>query len=117
MLKWLNKKTSVEPGAVLQVVSSEGTKVSVGTSQEEFDAQAVTFLETNGFPLTEEYKGLFAMFIQHSADDDDTFDPDRIARCIRKAKAKEYAYYLIHPEKRAKPEPQLEVVPDAKEEN
>jgi len=82
-------------------------------SQEEFDGQAEFFLIQYGFPSTDEYRKLFAAFVQVSPDSEDDFDPEYLAKCIRKAKAKEYAFYLMHPERRKKAEAPVEAV-DAK---
>lgn len=75
-------------------------RVTFATSQEEFDQQATDFLLSYGFEDTAEYRKLFGALVQHSGEDDNTFDPNLMARRIRKQKANEYAFYVIYPEKK-----------------
>jgi hypothetical protein len=79
-------------------------KRKLAQTQEAFDAQADAYLVEYGFPVDDEYRALFGSFIQHSDDKEDTFDPVLMAKRIRKAKATEFAFYLIKPERRPKKE-------------
>lgn len=75
-------------------------KVKLAQTAEGFEKQAETFLSRNGFPIDGAHKKLFAAFIQHLPEDNDFFNPERLARVMRKAKANELAFYLMHPERR-----------------
>lgn len=79
-------------------------RTKLANSQEGFEAQVESFLKKYKFPLTDEYRKLFAASIQLSDQSEDSFDGKAIAKAIRKAKVSEYAFYVIHPEKRPKPE-------------
>lgn len=72
-------------------------------TQETFDAQADEFLANEGFPVNDEYRMLYGTFVQHSGDSSDTLDINLMAQRIRKAKANEFAFYLIQPKRRPKP--------------
>lgn len=84
-------------------------KRKLAQTQEEFDAQADKYLADYGFPVNEEYRALFGSFIQHSDANEDTFNPDLMAKRIRKAKATEFAFYLIKPDRRPKKEEATDV--------
>lgn len=84
-------------------------RIPLAQTQEAFEAQATQFLIGQGFPDTIEYRKMFGAFIQHSKETEDTFDPDLLARCIRKAKAAEFAFYLMHPERKEKPNEQAKL--------
>lgn len=73
-------------------------------TQEAFDQEAARFLKSQGFPNTGEFQKLFAAFIQNSSPADDTYSPRSLAKAIRKQRANEFAFYLMFPEKRPKPE-------------
>ena len=75
-------------------------RVKLAQTQEELDVQIDGFLESNQFPLTQEYRHLAGVFIQHLGDTEDSFDPVDLAKRIRAARAKQLAFYVIHPEKR-----------------
>lgn len=64
--------------------------------------QAEQFLEEAGFDVTDDNKKLFAAFVQHCPPDQDSIDPDLVARMMRKAKANELAFYIMHPDKAPK---------------
>lgn len=75
-------------------------RVKLPQTQEAFDKLTDDVLLSQGFDLTPEYRKLFAAFIQHAPEHDDTFDPKIIAKKIRKQKANELAFYVMYPEKR-----------------
>lgn len=79
-------------------------KVKFAQTQEGFNKQAETFLSKNGFPTSPEYKKLYAAFVQHMPEHQDTFNPTLLARIIRKAKVNELAFYMMHPDKLPKKE-------------
>lgn len=76
--------------------------VRIAQTLNELHLQAEEFLENEGFPITDDNKKLFAAFIQHYPQDQDTFDPHLLARMMRKAKANELAFYIMHPDKAPK---------------
>lgn len=78
--------------------------VKLPQTQVEFDALSISFLEEHGFPLSEEYQAFFGAHIQSLPGDDDEFDGVALAKRMRRSRVNELAYYLIHPEKRPKPE-------------
>lgn len=73
-------------------------------TQEGFNAQAESFLSEHGFGVSEESKKLFAAFVQHLPQTEDSFDPVLLAKMMRKARANELAFYLMHPERAPKKE-------------
>ena len=80
-------------------------KVYLAQSQEEFNKQAVDFLAESGFPVTEEFKRLYATLVQHLPETNDFFLKEDMARAIRRIRANEFAYHLMRPE-RAIPHPE-----------
>lgn len=78
--------------------------VPLAQSSEAMEAQASSFLETNGFPNTAEYRKLFGAFVQHLPEHQDSFDPRALASMIRKARANEAAFYMMYPERKPKAE-------------
>ena len=83
-------------------------QIKIAQTLEEFSSQAESFLVSQGFEVSEDNKKLFAAFIQHTPQDQDSFDPNLLARMMRKAKANELAFYLMHPDKAPKKEQQDE---------
>jgi hypothetical protein len=81
-------------------------QIKIAQTLEGFASQAESFLSSQGFEVSEDNKKLFAAFIQHTPQDQDSFDPDLLARMMRKAKANELAFYLMHPDKAPKKEQQ-----------
>ena len=75
-------------------------RIKLAQNQNDFDAQARSFLESSGIEVTEFTLSLFAASVQHGPQDEDDFEPKATAKRIRKAIASQLAYYLIHPEKR-----------------
>ena len=71
-------------------------------TQEAFDLQVEEFLVEHDFPVTDSFKALVGSLVQHMPDDADSFDPQHLAKRIRKARVNEYAFYNIHPSKRPK---------------
>lgn len=78
--------------------------IKIAQTAEEFDQQATSFLSSQGFPVDSDGKKLFAAFIQHLPQDNDSFDPDLLGRMMRKARANELAFYVMHPDKAPKKE-------------
>lgn len=76
--------------------------IKIAQTAEAFDEQATTFLTTQGFPVDNDGKKLFAAFIQHLPQDNDSFDPDLLGKMMRKARANELAFYMMHPDKAPK---------------
>jgi len=81
-------------------------KVKLAQTLEGLNSQADNFLKSQGFESTETNKKLFAAFIQHMPQDQDSFDPNLVGRMMRKAKANELAFYIMHPDKAPKSEQQ-----------
>lgn len=77
--------------------------IILAQSQEEFDKQADQFLLEAGFPVDDEHRMLYGQFIQHSNENEDSFEPEAMAKRIRKARATMFAFYLIQPSRRPKP--------------
>lgn len=77
-------------------------RVSLPQTQAEFDALAVSFLDEQGFPVNESYQAFFAAHVQSLPNDEDTFDPEKMAKAMRRARVNELAFFLIHPHKRPK---------------
>lgn len=77
-------------------------QIKLAQTLEGLHLQAEQFLEDAGFGVTDNNKKLFAAFIQHYPQDQDTIDPDLVARMMRKAKANELAFYMMHPDKAPK---------------
>jgi hypothetical protein len=75
-------------------------KVKLAQTQEDFDAQVSSFLLENGFPDDQGHRATFAQSIQMLPADQDFFHTEKMARQIRKAKAGEYAFYVMYPNKR-----------------
>jgi|688.fasta_scaffold77618_7 hypothetical protein len=71
---------------------------------EAFEAQAEQFLSSQGFEVNADTKKLFAAFVQHLPQNEDSFDADLLGKMMRKAKANELAFYLMHPDKAPKKE-------------
>lgn len=61
--------------------------------------QAKAFLKKNGFPVDKDYLKLFGCFIQNADASKDSFDPNSLAKAIRKQIANELVFGLIFPEK------------------
>lgn len=78
--------------------------IKIALTAEGFAEQAEAFLVSQGFPVDADGKKLFAAFIQHLPQDNDSFDPELLGRMMRKARANELAFYLMHPEKAPKKE-------------
>lgn len=78
--------------------------IKIAQTAEGFEEQATAFLVTQGFPVDQDGKKLFAAFIQHLPQDNDSFDPDLLGRMMRKARANELAFYMMHPDKAPKKE-------------
>lgn len=74
-------------------------QIKIALTSKGLEQQAVEFLASQGFPTDQEGKRLFAAFIQHLPQDQDSFDPELLGRMMRKAKANELAFYMMHPEK------------------
>ena len=83
-------------------------QIKIAQTLEGLSAQAESFLTSQGFEVSNDNKKLFAAFIQHTPQDQDSFDPDLLARMMRKAKANELAFYIMHPDKAPKKEQQDE---------
>lgn len=79
-------------------------RLKLPQTQEAFDSLAENFLIAHGFDNTLEYKKLFAAFVQHAPEGEDSFCPKLMAKKIRKQKANEFAFYVMYPEKRPKKE-------------
>lgn len=79
-------------------------RIKIAQTAEGFEEQAEAFLVTQGFPVDQDGKKLFAAFIQHLPQDHDDFDPDLLGRMMRKARANELAFYMMHPDKAPKKE-------------
>ena len=75
-------------------------KIKLAQTDEAFQAQAEKFLIDNGFEVNDNFKALFGSFVQMLSQHEDEFDPEFVAKSIRKAIANEFAFYLIHPNKR-----------------
>lgn len=86
-------------------------RVKLAQSMGDFEAQAVDFLQDNGFPITPEFLKLYGTLIQHSSENDDTFSPSELAKKIRKLRANEFAFYLVHPERKPKDDKEEEAQP------
>lgn len=80
-------------------------RTPLAQTQSEFEQQAVDFLQDNGIDVAPGTLALFAAAIQHGDQAEDTFEPKKVAKAIRKAIATRLAFYLIHPEKKPKEEP------------
>ena len=80
-------------------------KIILAQSQAEFNKQAEDFLAASGFPVTEEFKRLYATLVQHLPETNDYFFAEDMARSIRRIRANEFAYHLMRPE-RAIPHPE-----------
>lgn len=78
--------------------------IKLAQTLEGLTKQAEDFLQSNGFEVTDDNKKLFAAFVQHSPPDQDSVDPLLVARMMRKAKANELAFYMMHPDKAPKKE-------------
>lgn len=78
--------------------------IKIALTTEGFEEQAEAFLVSQGFPVDQDGKKLFAAFIQHLPQDNDSFDPDLLGKMMRKAKANELAFYMMHPDKAPKKE-------------
>lgn len=78
--------------------------IKISLTSEGFEEQAEAFLVSQGFPVDQDGKKLFAAFIQHLPQDNDSFDPELLGRMMRKARANELAFYLMHPDKAPKKE-------------
>lgn len=78
--------------------------IKIAQTAEGFEEQAEAFLVTQGFPVDQDGKKLFAAFIQHLPQDNDSFDPDLLGRMMRKARANELAFYMMHPDRAPKKE-------------
>jgi len=78
--------------------------IKIAQTAEGFEEQAESFLVSQGFPVDSDGKKLFAAFIQHLPQDNDSFDPDLLGRMMRKARANELAFYMMHPDKAPKKE-------------
>jgi hypothetical protein len=70
-------------------------------TQDAFETQALEFMDEYGFDPNADNLRLYGSFIQHSPESADSFDPDVMARRIRKAHANACAFYLMHPERKA----------------
>lgn len=68
------------------------------------EQQAAEFLLDNNIPISPDTIALFGAAIQQGDQGLDTFEPKKVARAIRKAVATRHAFYLIHPDKKPKPE-------------
>lgn len=79
-------------------------KIKLPTTQEGMDLLVDSFLSGNNFPVDEEHRALFGMFIQQSDANEDFFEPKLLASQMRKALSIRCAFYLIHPSKRPKKE-------------
>lgn len=84
--------------------------IKLAQTLEGLHIQAEDFLESNGFPVTDANKKLFAAFIQHCPQDQDSVDPGLVARMMRKAKANELAFYIMHPDKAPKDDDESETI-------
>lgn len=78
--------------------------IKIDLTSEGFEKQAEDFLVEQGFPVDQDGKKLFAAFIQHLPQDQDSFDPNLLGKMMRKARANELAFYLMHPDKAPKKE-------------
>lgn len=78
--------------------------IKIAQTVEGFEEQAEAFLVMQGFPVDQDGKKLFAAFIQHLPQTEDSFDPDLLGRMMRKARANELAFYMMHPDKAPKKE-------------
>ena len=87
-------------------------KIYLAQTQEGFNKQAEEFLISAGFPVTPQFKQLYATLVQHLPETNDWFVADDMARAIRRVRANEFAYYLMRPE-RLQPTP--EETPDGQE--
>jgi hypothetical protein len=74
--------------------------VRLATTEEALEYQAEAFLQDHGFPVTNNYKQLFGMMVQHMPAEDDTFIPHRLASAIRRMESNEAAYKMIQAAKR-----------------
>lgn len=80
-------------------------------TQEEFDKQASDFLIEYGFPNNQDYLAMYGSYVQMISPDQDSYNPDLLAKSIRKAVANELAFYLIKPDRRPKKEEPKDVQP------
>jgi hypothetical protein len=86
------------------VFSKKPKLIKLAQTSKGFEEQAEAFLVTQGFPVDGDGKKLFAAFVQHLPQDNDSFDPDLLGRMMRKARANELAFYMMHPDKAPKKE-------------
>lgn len=80
-------------------------RLSFPQDQEGMNQLVTEFLIENNFPQSKEFRTITAAFLQMSNENEDDFDPALLARRIRKARAKELLFYVIHPEKIPVPQP------------
>ena len=70
-------------------------KLKLKQTYKEFVEQADEFLATNNFPVDDNARRMYATFIQHYGQSDDTVDPKTLAAMIRKSIANAHAFDLI----------------------
>lgn len=86
-------------------------------TQADMDQLAIDFLQESNLPDTNDMKALFGSFISHADPQQDTFDPELVARMIRKQIANSLVYYLVHPERRPKPAEETAIVSELPDES
>ena len=89
-------------------------KVKFEQTVDKMQKQMDSFLKSNGFPVTAEYRKLFAAFVQHLPEHQDWYNPSRIAAMMRKARANEAAFWVMNPERWAAEQKKLKEADDAK---
>ena len=80
-------------------------KVLLAQTQLALEQQAVDFLLDNNIEVTPDTLALFGAAIQQGDQAEDSFNPEQVAKAIRKARASRFAFYLIHPDRKPKDEP------------
>lgn len=79
-------------------------RIKLAQSMPEFEEQALNFLQDNGFPVDPDHLAMYGAFVSHSDQMEDSIDPVELAKAIRKSRANQLAFYLIHPDKKPKEE-------------
>jgi hypothetical protein len=79
-------------------------RLKLEQTQEGIDKQADEFLASHGFPVDDDHRQLVGSYIQQAPANEDEIDTEALSRCIRKAKANAFAFYLIKPNLRPKKE-------------
>lgn len=94
---------------MLSLLKRRSKRLPLEQTQAGIDKQCDDFLAKYGFPLDDEFRAMFGQLIQHLPDSEDDYDPELMARRIRKAVATRFAFYLIQPQRRPK-EKEVEAV-------